>query len=139
MFGVCIPHPETDFWLNQWEYLFTHFAPDKIWVWGLPENARYHADVEQVTSIAVLPDGIPLVLMAASESRYVRGEVPLDTFQHPEDAIYLFGGDSSNFSDDDFAGRTPDHNVFVRTASNHEMYSWIAGAITFYDRAVKRG
>jgi len=137
MFGVCIPHPEKDMWLNQWEYLFTHFVPDRIWVLHAPDDASYNATVDHIDSIQELPS-VPVVLMASLGGRYIVGNESLFSFQHPADAIYLFGFDNGNFSpvgvDDLVADK-----VYVPTANHVEMYSWIAGAITFYDRAVKRG
>ena len=138
MFGVCIPHPRRDWWRNQWEYLFTHFAPDRIWILGSPEGARYHANVERITTIVELPPKVPVVLLASRGGRYLAGDESLVDFQHPENAIYLFGWDDGNVSPVDI-DKTVAHKVFVPTADHVEMYSWIAGAITFYDRAVKRG
>lgn len=138
MFGVCIRHPEREFWLNQWEYLFSHFEPDRIWILNPPDGAAYYANVDRIAGLDELPE-VPLILMAAPSSRYVQGDEPLVSFKHQRDAIYLFGGDHMNFCKDDFNNRSPDHRVYVPTATQDEMYSWIAGAITFYDRVVKRG
>ena len=138
MFGVCSPHPQREIWLNQWEYLFAHFAPDCIWVLNAPDDARYYSTVNRIATLAELPES-PLILLAAPSSQYVRGDKSLMNFEHPKSAIYLFGGDHINFSERDFRDRAPDHRVYVPTASHDETYSWIAGAITFYDRAVKLG
>ena len=73
------------------------------------------------------------------DGRYVQGVTPLADFEHPADAIYLFGGDNANLNDeDDLGGRVPDAIVYIPTAEAN-MYSWVAAACVFYDRAVKRG
>ena len=138
MFGVCIPHPQREIWLNQWGYLFAHFAPDCIWVLNAPDDARYYSTVNRIATLAELPES-PLILLAAPSSQYVRGDKSLMDFAHPTDAIYLFGSDNANFSDEHFIDRSPDHKVYIPTESDDEMYSWVAAAVTFYDRALTRG
>jgi hypothetical protein len=136
--GVCLPHPTNGEWRNQWSYVLSHFGPEEVWVVGEPAGERpLWKGARAIAGCVDLP-ALPLVVVQPRRGRYLPGRESLVGFSHPEDAIYLFGADNANMSKEDIA-REPDHLVYIPTSDDHEMWSWVAGAVVLYDRMVKRG
>jgi len=84
-----------------------------------------------------LPCDRPLVVVSSSVAQNLKGEQDLQHFTHPEDAIYIFGGDATELKPEDFKDR--DYATVYIPTGDIEMYSFQAGAITFYDRMSKLG
>lgn len=142
MIVVCICYSGVSGFQDQWDYVLSHFQADRLYLIGADPNGLQDTNVVgRATRIATAEElpNLPLVIMAAENGRYVSGDASLGSFAHPEDCIYLFGADNSNLSEDELGDRPPDHKVYIRTDSIDDMYSWVAGAITLYDRGVKRG
>jgi hypothetical protein len=51
----------------------------------------------------------------------------------------MFGADNAFLSTDQMGARLPDYKVYVPADSKDTMYSFVAGAITFWDRRMKGG
>ena len=138
MFDVCLVVTPGQHWEQQWSYLLSHFKPRDVYTIGaLDRKVKPFDNYVQVENANEVPG--TLVLLAPVLGRYVQGEVAIQDFQHPEDCCYMFGGDNSTMSDDFLAGRDPEHKVFIPTDSRDDMYSFMAGAITLYDRLIKNG
>lgn len=140
MFGICFKH-ETDPRLNdQWSFVFSNFGVTEIWERGFTNvDSKIYQPTVKIDTAAELPDDRPLIVLAPETGRYIQGDQSLVTFEHPDNAIYLFGGSHSNLSDEeDLGGRGPDMLVYIPTVK-HEMYGYAAGYIVLYDRLVKRG
>lgn len=72
--------------------------------------------------------GVPVAL------ELVPGSVPLHTFQHPENAIYVFGPEDGSLP----KGIKVLCHHFVQIPSKHCLNLAAAVYLTFYDRTIKR-
>jgi hypothetical protein len=95
-----------------------------------------HFYVDHVVNLEEAPlyQGLPTVLLAPPRGRYIQGETSLLDFDHPEEALYVFGPDNEHFS-----GLEADHLVYIPTDSKDEMYSWVACVVTMWDRRLQYG
>ena len=124
---------------DQWSWVFSNFGITEIWERDHEDSgdgAIYQPTIKISTAVD-LPDR-PLVVLSPPGGRFLKGTVSLADFNHPEEAIYMFGQSHGVLSDDDMAGRSPDSVVFIPTVK-HEMYSHTAAYVTLWDRYVKRG
>lgn len=142
-FGVCFRQERKQWMQDQWSFVFSNFGLDAPWIWerGCTEDRDFeiYQTVTPISTAAELPLDHELVVLAHPEGKYIKGTESLVTFQHPENAIYLFGGSHDVLSDeDDLGGRTPDHLIYI-PSGELEMYAFMAASITLYDRMVKRG
>lgn len=135
MKGVCFPYATDQ---NQWDYVLSNFKPETIWILNAPEDARLPKGARRLNTAEDLPDN-PLVVLAPKEGRFVKGEMSLVDFEHPEDAVYLFGQNNQNLSELELGNRVPDHVIYIPTSDHVEMYSWTAYAVTYWDRSMKHG
>lgn len=124
MFSVAIhlssPQSET-----QWDFVLSNFKPDEVVVLG---------DYEPTSKVLrsarrSLPTEGERVILAPQNGRYISGTIALCDFTHPEHATYIFGPDNAHLHDIE-----GDHYVYIPTDTHHEMYSWVAGAVTLWDR-----
>lgn len=138
--GVCFKSEHRGWAQDQWSWVFSNFGITEIWERDYEDaDAEIYQPTIKIDTAAELPAGRPLVVLSPIDARYIQGDISLDVFVHPEDAIYLFGGSMENLSDlDDLGGRMPDSKVYISTVKL-EMFSHAAGYITLYDRYVKRG
>jgi hypothetical protein len=51
----------------------------------------------------------------------------------------MFGNDHTNMSEDYLGTRKPEHLVYIPTETTDQMYSFMAGAITLWDRELYHG
>lgn len=82
------------------------------------------------------------ILAAKKEYTHVyvepRGDEELETFVHPENALYIFG--SSNYRPSFGNRRADDKSVYIRTVQNKALlWPYHALAIVLYDRLKKTG
>lgn len=133
MNGVCYRYDRHPWLQNQWEFVLSHFGVSGSWIRHAPADFRSYHKSRKIKTADDLPKG-DLVVLAHPEGRVYRGEVSLADFEHPKKAIYFFGGDDE--INDDLGQRKPDALVFI-PAVNYEMYSFVAAAITLYDRIAK--
>lgn len=100
----------------------------------LPREERMkdyqHVEWEHVGDkpIDLFPDCVPVAV------ELVQGAEPLHTFEHPENALYVFGPEDGSLPK---GIRTACHR-FVVIPSNHCLNLAAAIYIVLYDRAVKR-
>lgn len=134
--GVCY-HREPGWEQDQWSWVFSHFGIEDIWEYGGPAGQDIYQPVARIKTAEELPD-IPLVVLAAKESRYIKGTHSLVDFKHPDKAIYLFGGSHLNLSSDVMGTRSADHLVYI-PVKEHEMYAHAAACIVLYARFLQRG
>lgn len=81
------------------------------------------------------PDGLPVILLQASDGRYVQGENSLVDFVHPDDCVYLLGATNEQLT----LGFSVDAKIYIPNTPTWSMFASQAAAITLYDRFVKRG
>ena len=138
MFDICLVASPGSTWEQQWSYLLSHFEPRDLYVIGeVDPRVRPFKGYIQIQTAEELP-GI-LVLMAPIFGHVIRGEESLRTFQHPDECCYMFGADNAHLTEDHLGSRIPDHKVYIPTDTRDQMYSFMAGAITLYDRTMTRG
>lgn len=138
--GVCFRSEHRGWMQDQWSWVFSNFGITEIWERGAgdPDAVIYQPTIK-INTAAELPTSRPLIVLTPIAGRYIAGDQSLDTFIHPDDAIYLFGATQAHLSDDDdLGGRSPDALVYIPTVKL-EMYSHAAGYLTLWDRYVKRG
>lgn len=137
MFDVCLVASPGAIWEQQWSYLLSHFAPRRLYVIGeLDRRVRPFTEYLSVESAKEIEP--ELVLLAPQSGRYVQGTQSLSDFVHPDDCCYLFGADNQ-FMTTELLGREPDHAVYIPTSTTDTMYSFMAGAVTLWDRVMKHG
>lgn len=131
---VCAGWHEHNDAPNQWSHVLTSFGvtPDNFFWWGAPEDLtrRDSYYIQKVDSLGELPSG-NLVVFAAPESRYVKGDILLQNWTPDDNDILVFGSDHRNIEESDFGGR-PHRAVYIHTATHHELYSFVAGAIALH-------
>jgi len=122
MVTVCI-HLDNNQSEIQWSFLLSNFRPDEIRLLGEYEPTdKIFRDVKRG-----LPNK-PLIILTPKDGRYMKGDISLSNFTHPEDAVYVFGSDKKHMEPMDGT------LVYIPTDSNVEMYSWSAGAVVLWDR-----
>lgn len=142
--GVCFRSEHRGWMQDQWSFVFSNFGIAEIWELGADHDGVRGKDgsIYQPTikadSAAELPTDKALIVLAPTDGRFIKGTEPLDTFTHPDDAIYLFGGSQAVLSEEDLGGRVPDALVFIPTVKL-ECYSHCAAYMTLWDRYSKRG
>lgn len=126
--------------IAQWEYALCNFRPDAIYVVG-PEMPRSQflerAGAELISDATAVSGEFEIVLLAPINGANLRGSVSLASFEHPAHALYWFGSDSRHIEACLFAGRAPDHSVFIPTDTRDQMYSFAAWCVTAWDRRSK--
>ncbi len=128
MLGVCITLSGGTL-DTQWEFVLSNFEIDELYLLGGAEpSSKLMEAGTRISSIAEIDH--PVVVMAPLRGRYVQGEIPLNEFKHPEDAVYVFGSDKLHMELD----TEPEHKVYIPTATKDEMYSHVAAAVTLWDR-----
>lgn len=141
MFTVALPLPQQGHHQKQWDYILSSFPPDRLLVFGNPDdapktNAFSKLKAKYLNSLKGTSGTV--VVLAPDNGSYVKGDESLVEFKHPDDVIYYFGDDRSRLGFEQI-GRSPDHKVFIPTATRDELYSWQAYSIVAWDRVLKSG
>jgi len=124
--------------MNQWDYVLCNFKPEELYLIGYKEKAFISNPLKQakfINSYSELPD-LQLVVMAPPHGRNFAGRIPLSEFEHPKDCIYIFGSDSEIMEDEFNRANYP---VYIETDTKDDMYSFVAYAVTAWDRRMKFG
>jgi len=132
---------------DQWMYVLSHWRPD---TWYVIHDSSYTPSIQDqnqnivyISSADQLPTEPELVLLSPLVAHNYPGETNLETFTHPDNAIYMFGWDHEHlYPPDDPEGselgsRVPDHKVYIPNEMHFDMYSFVSCAVTLYDRKVK--
>lgn len=78
------------------------------------------------------------VLVQPAAGRWVQGDIPLPEFDHPEDAVYIFGPEDGHLPPEEEGEY--DCKVYIPQSRSHvTLYAHQAAAIVLYDRLVKNG
>lgn len=75
-----------------------------------------------------------LVILAARDGDFVQGDTALLEFEHPDEAIYIFGGTMTRLSQADLRGIHP-AKVYITAG---DLFPAQAGAIVLWDRYAKK-
>lgn len=141
--GVCFQSEHRGWMQDQWSWVFSNFGITEIWERDADHDGYRGKDGSiyqptiKIDTAAELPER-PIVLLTPKEGRFFNGNTSLKDFDHPEDAIYFFGGSHGVLSEEDFGGREPHSLVFIPFVK-FESYSHSAAYVTLWDRYSKRG
>lgn len=86
--------------------------------------------------VSDMSDALSVVYVQSEGGRFFQGTESLVTFEHPENCVYVFGGN------DTAAQKEPDNverSIFIPASPTWEFFNHQAAAIVLYDRFVKRG
>jgi len=122
---------------NQWAYVLLHSQPRNVYVFKGGLWATPFDDAIEVATAEDIPG--TLVLLAPPDGKNYQGSTDLNSFAHPEECCYIFGHDTESLSSGEMGERDPDHSVYVETDTVDKMWSWVAAAVTLYDRRSKGG
>jgi hypothetical protein len=136
MLGIAIVGPINAMDSNQWDYAISHWIPDHVYVVG--DISIPFRGAIRLPCLGYLSAGTTVLLAPQNGARF-QGDESLADFSHPTDATYIFGSNHRHLTDAEMGGLSPTHKVFIPTESHHEMHSFVAAAITLYDRSVKSG
>lgn len=133
---------------DQWMYVLSHWNPETWYVIYDPERHTpniqdQHRNIVYIRSANDLPADHETVLLQPLVAPRYAGVTNLETFTHPTNAIYIFGWDHEHLNPpndpegSELGSRVPDHRVYIPNDQVFDMYSFVAGAVTLYDRKVK--
>lgn len=143
MFGVCLTYVKEyeDHLVDCWDMVFLQNKPDKVYVIDLPEDHFWlnHKFIRslgdnfiRISSYDEIKEH--KVLLSPKSSLHMPGDINLKDYTHPENCTYIFGSDIGHINED-----IKGDYVFIESKSDIQYFSWIAGAITLYDRLSKYG
>lgn len=119
--------------VDQWATVLAAFPGVKLYAacdtpdwWSEYKCFRDAVSVSEATS--------PIVVVSPENARRLPGTTSLVSYEHPEDAVYLFGGDHTILETD-----LPYSDCVFIPSDGAEFYSHVAGSIVLYDRMLKRG
>lgn len=124
--ALMLPSPAVEY-KSRWKFLVTGFNLDGIYM--APVTGNEHViEVENIMdAVAANPDLVPVLVDECSPNR-------LQSFEHPSDAIYIFGRTGMSF----FGGWEGES---VSIEHPGELTSYLqpdqAAAVVLYDRVVK--
>jgi len=137
--GICF-HFDPDLKIRDyWSYIFENFKIKDLWEVGRPDKIESNWQKPRaIDAISALPKDKSMVVGSPKNGRYMPGTIPLPEFQHPENALYVFGSDRANLYPELFKGYEY-QLVYIPGDSSITMYSFQAGIVFMYDRMVKNG
>ncbi len=138
MAGVCFRSESHANLQDQWSFVFSNFGITELWELGSPLGEKIYQPTIKIMTAAELPTDRLLVVLAPADGRYIQGNESLKDFEHPDDAIYMFGGSHLNLNEDDMGERMADHYVYLDLVE-YECFAHAAGYMTLWDRYIKRG
>lgn len=139
-FGICWRYDNRPEIQNQWEFVLSNFGvtADRAWVRGAPPDWRSYLDAPKIEKVDEIAGDRSFVLLAHPEAK-LPGLISLVNFVHPADAVYIFGADNVILTaKDDLGSAVLEDRVYIPTVQ-HESYSYVAAAMTLYDRLAKGG
>lgn len=77
------------------------------------------------------------VALAGVDGDFIQGDVDLQAFEHPEDAIYIFGGTMTRLTESDFWDDPVEPIKVFIPLDGVPLFPAQAGAITLWDRYSK--
>jgi hypothetical protein len=123
---LMLPSPEMEF-NSRWKFLVRGFELDDIYMTPVTGNKDVIEVEDVMDAVAANPELVPVLVDECSPNR-------LHTFEHPQDALYIFGRTGQSF----FGGW---NGLSVSIEPPGELTSYLqpdqAAAIVLYDRMVK--
>jgi len=118
-----------------WTRLLEAFRISEIYeLPGLGQPLEKSIKIETLSDLANYHEA-DLVVLAAIDGDFVQGQRALVSFEHPEEAIYIFGGSMTRLSQADLLGETIVESLYIEAG---DLFPSQAGAVVLWDRYVKR-
>jgi hypothetical protein len=131
--GVAIK-VDNDRDLDGWTRLLEAFEIDEIYeLPGLGVPLGGSIGVENLGQIGNYHPA-PLIAIQPKDADFIQGVTPLLEFNHPDEAIYVFGGTMTRLTRGDCLGATLAATVYI---TELDLYPAEAGAIILWDRYLK--
>lgn len=139
---VCFANNLNRSW-DYWSYGLQCFPHGKVYqattYMSEPTREAERGEVIPISSFDEVEIGDKqVVLIQGMYGDLIQGTTSLKDFVHPEHAIYVFGHDTKNIKPDQFKLKA-DHQVYIPTPSDAEMWSFQALGIVLWDREMKHG
>jgi len=131
--GLCLVY-EDRIHVREWRLIFSNFSITDRYLLSpgiVPEQAQRLFKAQVIDGLDELPEGRPRVVLSPHNSK-VPGVVNLCHFEHPEDAIYVFG--SNNHAPHE---GLRDNDLTVHIPVVGEMMNHHAAACVLWDRHLK--
>ena len=149
--GICFEYTLNGYHRTQWLQLVSAFKPDFAYErTGRPvedEDRKDILDAARVDGTIPVADltGVPhrdmrLVVLSPQSAREVVPTIALPDFNHPENAMYYFGGDREHTGLEDLESWPKRDVVYIPTLSDREQdefWSVNVGGIVLYDRMAR--
>lgn len=132
MFRIAI-WPQNGAEENQWDYVLSNLKPDETYVLG-PYQCTNNVlrDAPRLETLEDAPD-VPIIILAPLTSRQFVPEISILDFEHPEDALYVFGPNNEHLMPEDVGGR--EYTALnIPTDTTDEMFNYSAYLITAWER-----
>lgn len=114
----------------QFDYVMCNFSSDKTYVMGRYEcTSNVFRDAPHIESFSEIEEDFPIVLLAPESSINYKPTIKLQNFQHPKDAIYVFGPNNYHLE-----GLSPDYVVEIPVDTKDEMFNYVTYAVTMWHR-----
>ena len=128
--NISVIWPQNAYDENQFDYVLSNFKSDKVYVLGdFQCTHNVLRDAPRISSSEEIEENFPIVLLAPSSMRNYKPTIQLQDFEHPPDAIYVFGPNNLNLE-----GFEPDYIVEIPTDTDDEMFNYVSYAVTMWHR-----
>ncbi len=123
-----------------WDQLLQAFGVGELYeLPGLGHPLDRSIKIESLADLANFNPVAELIALAGVDGDFIQGEVDLQEFEHPEAAIYIFGGTMTRLTEVEiYDAPIPVIKVFI-AADGVPLFPSQAGAIVLWDRYLKRG
>ena len=101
----------------------------------VPVRDPAHTDLAEWNSHAELPFVDEVIVVQPADADLVQGTISLHEFEHPDEAVYIFGGSQTRLNQSDVRNALAEF-VFIQVG---DLFPSQAGAIVLWDRIWKRG
>ena len=123
-----------------WDQLLQAFCVGQLFeLPGLGHPLDRSIKLESLADLANYCPTSELFVLAGVDGDFVQGDIDLQDLEHPEDAIYIFGGTMTRMTAAEiYDAPIPVSKVFI-TADGVPLFPSQAGAIVLWDRWIARG
>ena len=123
-----------------WDQLLQAFMIGEIYeLPGLGHPLDRSIKLESLADLANFNPVAELFVLAGVNSDFVQGEVDLQELEHPEAALYIFGGTMTRLTEAEIYDAPIEVSKIFIAADGVPLFPSQAGAIVLWDRWIKGG
>lgn len=123
-----------------WDQLLQANAIGQIYeLPGLGHPLDRSIKLESLADLANFAPTSELIVLAGVEGDFVQGDIDLQEFEHPADAIYIFGGTMTRLTAAEIYDAPIEVSKVYIAADGVPLFPSQAGAIVLWDRWLQRG